>query len=459
MAIYRGFVRSIQVRDDGWVEFVLQAVHAGNTSEIFFIADLDGDIDDAHRRLAHLSLLRDALARILPVEVQYRDDDAQGQLVDQVVIYPRPSIDGRDGARRVEGTVIGMTLAERGPESGVTPYIDEADLAVITVLIEDGSIEQVILDLQRPDVMTAQAMLGLISEAHRTRRPVSLLINWESDYGKTQPHTGVAGESTGSSSPGYILACEWVTVPEEMLDYDYAFIERLNQRYESYDDMDVKAFTHIRVLYRTSPGQTPEGDISDNGSFIPQSKELWVHGNSPLLERLEVALRERFQVKLGYIDEFLHEVELIGHLGSAAQPIWIKVKKRVLPVAESEVGCNNIPTVQSPTAVDLSDYPQTISWGGQAYFNEGIWRFVISGDASYKLIIDGELPCCSSGEESGIDKPISVERSFEVHTANFERGQRSMNCHAYLNGLHNVELVIGGHKCAQPFRLLSYRIR
>ena len=62
MAIYRGFVQSILVRDDGWVETAIEAVHAGNAIQTFFIPNLDGDLTQAHKRLGQLSLLRDALA-------------------------------------------------------------------------------------------------------------------------------------------------------------------------------------------------------------------------------------------------------------------------------------------------------------------------------------------------------------------------------------------------------------
>ena len=54
MATYRGFVQSIEVRGDGWVEFVVQAVHAGNTRRTFYIQDLDGNINMAHRRLGQM---------------------------------------------------------------------------------------------------------------------------------------------------------------------------------------------------------------------------------------------------------------------------------------------------------------------------------------------------------------------------------------------------------------------
>ena len=99
MATYRGFVKVLQVREDGWVEFVLEAVHAGNTTKTFFIEDLDGSLDDVHRRLGQLSLLRDALARVLPVEAEYVEDPEKGTLLEDLTGHRgRPSTAARGAA-------------------------------------------------------------------------------------------------------------------------------------------------------------------------------------------------------------------------------------------------------------------------------------------------------------------------------------------------------------------------
>jgi len=467
MAIYRGFIRSLQIRDDGWVEFVLQAVHAGNSLQTFFIRDLDGDILKAHKRLAHLSLLRDALARILPVEVEYDAGGEQGNIVEDLTVYPRPSIDGRLPGRRIEGVVIGLLIRERGPESGTSPYRDEADLAGVTLLTDAGTLEQVLLDLQRPDAMTAHAMLGLLREAHRTRRPVVVLVstNLRDQPGPrdraaeaTLGTSAVAAAATGAGGKiaDIIEACEWVTVTDETLDYLSAFIERLGQRYESYEADEAPALSHVRVLYTTAPGQTPEGDVSDNGAFTQQTAEAWVHDDSPLLVRLEAALRDKLQVKLGLKDTKVHEVEIVGHLGSAARPIWIQIYRVVLPPV-SDVGvCENVPTIRTPAGSDFNELPYSIAWRGLAYFNEGIWRFVIRSAEDIKLLVDGETPCCDQPSTSYAVETGSVEYT---SASNFGRDRGSRQCHAYLNGMHRVELILSGHTCGQPFQLLTYRIR
>jgi hypothetical protein len=465
MASYRGFVNSLQIRDDGWVEFIIQAVHAGNTTKTFFITNLDGEITTAHKRLAHLSLLRDALLRVLPVNVEYTSDPERGEVVEDITVFPRPSIAGRQPSNRIEGTVIGLAILERGPESGTTPYVDEADLAGVTLLRDDGSIEQLLLDLQRPDVNTAHAMLSLLREAFRTRRPVALSISGDQrfdtpntrgtvadDRRRAGVKTATAAATGHQPTTGFIQACEWITVPEETLEYLYAFIERLGQRYESYDESEAPRLSNVKVLYTTAPSQTPEGDVSDNGSFVPITSKAFVHGDSPLLQRLEAALRDSLQVKLGLSEDKVHEVEMVSHLGSAARPIWIQVNQAALPPPEDATACRNDPTIQSPTASDFDSMPVSVSWRGDAYFNEGLWRFVINSGAECKLLIDGSSPCCQSSPKS---LNVMPDKSY---ISDF-RNAASCICHIYLEGMHRVELTLSGRTCAQPFQLNAYRIR
>src|SRR6267378_381684 len=112
MATFKGFVQAIQARGDGWLEVSVLATHAGNDLRSFLIEDLDGNIDDNNRRLAQLGLLRDALTRVLPVELEYRVDSERGNVVEDVTVHPRPAIEGRGPGRRVEGTVIHLGIAE-----------------------------------------------------------------------------------------------------------------------------------------------------------------------------------------------------------------------------------------------------------------------------------------------------------------------------------------------------------
>ena len=242
------------------------------------------------------------------------------------------------------------------------------------------------------------------------------------------------------------------------MDYVYAYIERLGQRYESYEASSAPALSNVRVVYTTAPGQTPEGDISDNGSFAPQRRESWVHGDSPLLKRLDAALRDQLQVALGLRENRIHEVELVAGLGSIAQPIWIKANRCPLPPQDDDCLCDNTPTVRQPGTQDLDELRIRVAWRAEAYFSEGIWRFVLVSGSGSKLQIDGKEPCCDTGDPCGPAQAGSIEQDMALHRL-YERQGRSAQCHAYLRGLHHIELTVCGRRCAEPFQLKVYRIR
>jgi hypothetical protein len=348
----------------------------------------------------------------------------------------------------VTGTVIGVSITERGPESGTSPYLDEADVAAITLLRDDGTVEAALLDLQRPDPDTAQASLTMLQKAHRSRRPVELMISQDFQDPKRVNRISAAA-STGGGGLTWVQSCRWVTLPASDLQYCYAFVERLGQRYESYVSSDATAAWFVKVTYTTAPGQTPEGDISDNGSFTPQRLSARVHSDSPLLARLEAALRDGLQVKLGLSDDYIHEVEVVGGLGSVARPIWIVTEMRQGACGDDSAGCGNVPSITGPSASDLNNVPRSLRWCAQAYFREGIWRFVVKAPGEWGLKIDCKPIChCGCSEDASSAPQAS---STGTTPANPQ--------HAYLTGLHYVELELKSYSCSSSFAISVYRIR
>ena len=443
MATYRGLVNTLQIRDDGWVEVIIQAVQSGNSTEIFYIKDLDGDITMAHKRLGQLSLLRDAITRILPVEIDYDVDPAQGNLITEVIIHPRPSIDGRVPGNTVNGVVIGISIQELDPLPSSYPYKDATYLAGITLLENDGTVLYLLLDLQREEELTMNAMLTLLQTAHSTRRPVSLLLSKpdQTKNDNTFSHASLFASSANQSS-GYIEACQWITVPEDTIEYHYAFIERLGQRYESFDTSDAPAISNLKVVFTTAPGQTPEGDISDNGTFQPSTQTVWLPSDSPLFKLLKTSLKSQLQVKLGLLNDQIHEVELVGHIGSAARPIWICINQSAFK-RNADGTCDNTPTIQTPSNTTLHQIKIDLCWKAQGYFNEGIWRFQVNSPTTYALKVDGRLPCCGQTSE----QCCCVE------------AQDNALKHFYLKGVHHVELVLHDQSALQSFAFDVYRIR
>jgi hypothetical protein len=193
--------------------------------------------------------------------------------------------------------------------------------------------------------------------------------------------------------------------------------------------------SQVKVVYTTAPGQTPEGDVSDNGTFSPQRLTAWVHGDSPLFRRLEAALRDCLQVRLGLDGTSIHEVELVAHLGSCARPVWVVEEFKCAPCAPEAGACTNVPTIQGPTADALANVPRSITWVGKGFFQEGIWRVSLQGGVDAKVRIDGEEICCGSSRTA---PPLQ---------------------HAYLKGLHCLEIEMASLTCSAVFSLSIYRIR
>ncbi len=456
MPTIKGFVSSLQVRSDGWVEVEVLLPHSGNSRRTCFVQDLDGAPGQANRRLSQTGLLRDALARSLPLELEIRSDNEVGDVIEDVSVLPRASLAAHLPTQRVVGVVIGLAVAEVGPTSAASPYADPPDLGSVTLLADDGSLLQAQLDLQRPYPLYAQQALALLTQAQRTRRPVALTLGQRGEgAGKDEPRRAAAVAGARKGAP-VVLAVEYEAVPVAELSETYAFIERLTQRHESWQPDEAPALSQVRVQYTSAPAQTPEGDVSDNGSFTPAAGVAWVHVDSPMLASLNQALRERLMVRLGLQQDHVHEVVLVAPMGSAARPVWVEMRKRLLPKGAGPL-CNNVPTVQGPGAGAFADLPLSLSWVGHGYFAPGLWRFVVITAGEAKLSIDCKAPCLDEPGPGCADAPAPAEPSRCGTPAGDER-QRVQH-HAYLGGMHRVEVVLTGHACHAPFELRAYRIR
>ena len=180
MSLARGFVRSIEVREDGYTAVAIQAVQGNDQRRTFYVPALDGDLSKAHRRMAQLGLLRDALSGTLPVEIQYESTDVQGDIIDDVSIYASRSIDGRRPSSWLTGVVVDLAIVERGPESETSPFVDEPDEALVTLLLDNGSLEALRVDLQRRYEQTGHAIVAILRAAAVTRREVEVATSgWD----------------------------------------------------------------------------------------------------------------------------------------------------------------------------------------------------------------------------------------------------------------------------------------
>jgi hypothetical protein len=457
MPTVRGFVQSLETRTDGWVAVAVLSVHASNTVQTLFIENLDGDLSKAHKKLAQLGLLRDALGGTLPVEISFHSQEQQGDVVDDVIVFPTRSIEGRRGANWVEGIVLGIMVHEHGPESTSSPYKDEPDVARVVLMLDAGTITTYTIDLQRPHKETGHAMLAMCVLARQTRRRIRLHV--------TASAAGTPDRGRGSVGD-IVVGAEWPTLASPELEELVAFIERVGDRTESYDASERRTLEHVWVKYTTAPDQTPEGDRSNNGTFVPVTGVAWLHKSSDLVPRVVTALRDGLQVRLGLLGDQIHSVELTSPLGSAARPIWITFTLDELCDSAGKV-CVNEPTVQAPSESALDTIPHSVAWRGRAYFTKGIWRFVVRSSGTTTLRIDCKDPCADPcGAESPVP-PATPPGCGGEGTMQPTRGgggdstlqESHLMAHAYLHGLHSVEFVVRGYTSQSSFNVLIYRIR
>ena len=89
MAITRGFVQAIEIGRAGLARIFL--IQADGTAGIYVISDLDGDPERFNERLSKLGILRDAMSRAEPVEIEHSKGEG-GETIDRAVRISRDSL-------------------------------------------------------------------------------------------------------------------------------------------------------------------------------------------------------------------------------------------------------------------------------------------------------------------------------------------------------------------------------
>ncbi|MEO1370181.1 MAG: hypothetical protein AAFX50_23615, partial [Acidobacteriota bacterium] len=176
----------------------------------------------------------------------------------------------------------------------------------------------------------------------------------------------------------------------------------------------------------------------------------------------------------GRVDLEVHSVELVAPLGSAARPVWVETRCGAVPVEEPESHCDGVPTLQTPNHKDFGAIPHSVAWAGQGWFTRGIWRLVVVADGPVDLQVDGETPCghCQAvpltdkepklaDREAYPKSPTALEKRLEGLGDRLSGRGALERCvyHAYLDGVHAVDVVVRGRTCSSPFQLQAYRIR
>ena len=175
MPTVRGFVERLEVGRAGLVTLTL--LQDDGSHQDYRIPDLDADPERFNEYLSKLALLRDAMDRAEPVEVEYDDKEGATRGLVRVARITRDQLAGPGKTQRVTVSVVGAVI---GTAVGAGPHMESADLATIIGMAADGSVQRYVLDMQIPERAVAQAQLAALLRAQEAGATVSLEVTAES---------------------------------------------------------------------------------------------------------------------------------------------------------------------------------------------------------------------------------------------------------------------------------------
>ena len=170
MTTDQGFVQSIDVGRGGLV--TVHVLLTDGSTAVYVISDLDADPERFNERLSKLALLRDAMNRAEPVEIDH-DAGAAGEEIERAERITRDALGFPTAGNAVVGLVVGLLVHS---QVGVTPTPASHSYAEVVLLATNGLQGSCKLDLQFPERSTAIAQLGLLQAAYAAGITVRVLL-------------------------------------------------------------------------------------------------------------------------------------------------------------------------------------------------------------------------------------------------------------------------------------------
>jgi len=442
----QGFVQSIDVGRGG-----LATVHVlltdGSTA-VYVISDLDADPERFNERLSKLALLRDAMDRAEPVEIDH-DKGAAGEEIEPAERITRDALGFPVAADAVVGLVAGLLVHS---QVGVIPSAGSHSYAKVVLLNTSGQQRSCGLDLQFPERPTAIAQLDILRAAYAAGDLVRVLLTAADDTGQEWIlEVATGGDIAQSAGKG-----DETTVS--------GFVESLSL-------IPLTAPTAgslAAVSFTTAPEFTGPGGTVDPSPFSPSTLTLLVVEGSLTYKLVKTALQDglRIQVVIAAVNDqqdagqqpepsddtataalavgapaktFLCSgAKLLAPLASASRPVWIRINREMLDRGPDTDDCvPGVPTSDlTPATLRDLGIPYTAIWCAHGCFNHGVYRFQITTPAAARLKLDDRVLCLYSTGEAGIQ------------------------CgYACVEGDHQVCVEIEDWTCGANFGFDAYRIR
>ena len=446
MPTIRGFVEAIEIGRAGLVTVFI--LHADGTNGAYNLADLDADPERFNERLSKLGLLRDALDRAEPVEIEFGDTDMEAGSILRVRRLSRDVLARPGDTQRINGMIVGVGM---GVVNITQPQGEQTDIARLT-LLANGSFQSFILPMQIPERIAAASLVDVALAAQVSGSEVSLQFD-----AKTHIIVGLdtttrgrgAGRDEATTVAGYV------------------------------ESISPTAISNLMIVNLTSaPAFKAEGNTVPLVGFIPTVHSFLMARGSVEYELSEAALRDTLRLEVSStvppddIDEatdrdegsesftanirgvsmvaahdedppengkilLVNSAKLDAPLSSASRPVWIEIDSQAMDIGPDGDCVEGLPSHDlRPQSLRQIDLPYSAEWHGLACFNRGVYRFQISTTAIFTMSIDGEPVCLHFGEK-----------------------EQLWFAHACLAGDHEVVFHFENWKCSRKFDMDAYRVR
>lgn len=454
MPTRRGFVEAIEIGRAGQAAATVLHEHGSRTT--YVLADLDADPERFNERLSKLGLLRDAMDRAEPVEIEFRSDDNAGdfQTIERVRRLARDALRPTPTLSSVTGSVVGVRLDHINRPDSPAEASDRATIA----LMVGQSVRHFTIDLQIPERGTAETMVAMARQAQADGRALTLAYDAERRLVYSVEDSD-----------------QFATGEDQEADMFDGFVELIGHT----QDLNLAL-----VQITTAPMFEPDGNLVPLVPFTPEPRLLLVLRGAPEYAVFEAALRDKLRIRVfaqGRRDQrdedptggrddvirddngnvvraraglasvrspasaqrfsgplfFVRGAILLAPLCSAARPVWVRIDRQALDIGPDADCPEGLPSHDlRPRSLREMDLPYTAEWIGLGCFNHGVYRFELPTAVPVRIEVDGQ--------------PLCVHEDAD-HRARF--------AHACLDGEHQVRIVLEGWSCRHDFAMDVYRIR
>ncbi|MCC7208696.1 MAG: hypothetical protein IT323_15420, partial [Anaerolineae bacterium] len=288
----RGFVVKIEIGRAGLV--IVTLVLPDGSLRTFVIQDVDADPERFNERLSKLAILRDAMDRAEPVEIEARSGEG-GDTIERCVRISRDLLDPIGHIQQVTGLALAILVHS---ENGATAQGEKHDQAIVQLITNELQVVTLTLDLQAPERGVALAQLDMLRDAEERGVLVRLLVTG----GVTGGSASETGVGVGIRGVGQRIFAVLLDDDESAFGSDQAvdlngFVESLSLIRLALGGEDALGnFAHVR--FTTAPPFTGPGNTVGLTPFGPETVDLLTPKNSPAYALFEAGLRDNLRMRV-----------------------------------------------------------------------------------------------------------------------------------------------------------------